>query len=88
MDKRGYQLNDLLPIAIVLVVGIIAIAIGADIVQQVNAGQEGDSAADNVTTKGLEGFMEISNYLPTIGLVVAAALIIGILVSAFKFGGQ
>ena len=84
----AFKLQDLLPIAIILTVGVIAITIGADIVQSINDGQTTGSVAENVSWQGLEAFQELGSWLPTIALIVAAALVIGILVSSFAFGGR
>lgn len=86
MNKKAmYKVNDLLPLAIVLVVGIVALTVGADITQDIRDDQAANSAARNVSDDGLTGFTTLGGWLPTIGLVIAAALIIGILVSSFKF---
>lgn len=87
MNKMAtYTIQNLLPLAIVLVVGVVGLTVGGDVIQNINEGQTTGSAADNISTDGLKGFMELSSWLPTIGLVVAAALIIGVLISAFNFG--
>ena len=91
MNKKGFTVSDILPLAIVLVVAVIGIGIGADIVDDVRTSQEADaygcasdrtncSWAYNVSGSGLAGLDTFGDYIPTIALVVIAAIIIGILV--------
>lgn len=84
MNKKGYQLRDLLPIALVFVVATIAISIGADVIDSVQDDQTADSYAYNVSTNGLTGMDELGSWLPTLALVVAAAIVIGVLVYSFS----
>lgn len=94
MNNRGYQLRDLMPIALVFVVATIAMSIGADVIDNVQEGYVNDSDADgcnstnttgcgwayNASENGLEAMDELGSWLPTLTLVVAAAIIIGVLV--------
>lgn len=80
------QLKDLLPAAILLGVTIVGLTVMADIVQNVNDGQTAGTTAANVSGEGLLGLAELGQWTPTIALVIAAGLIIGILISAFAFG--
>lgn len=43
--------------------------------------------AVNATVDGLEGLEEFSSWLPTLALIIVAAVIIGIIVAYFGFGG-
>ena len=83
--KKGYQVKDIAPIAIMLGLAIIVTAIIADVVTDVQADQTSGTAAHNISTDGLAGLSELGSWFDTIGLVVAAAIIIGILVYAFAF---
>ena len=80
------RLTDLLPAAILIGVTVIGITVMSDINQNIFDAQTADTAAYNVSEYGLEGMQELGSWVPTIALVVAASLIIGILVSAFAFG--
>lgn len=82
----AYTLRDLLPIALIMAVAIIATAISADVVSDVQDDQVADSTAYNISEFGLEGLLELGSWFPTIALVVAAAIIIGILVMSFAYG--
>lgn len=86
-SKKGYRLQDLLPIALLFVVATIAISIGADVIDNVQDDQTADSYAYNVSGDGLSGMGELGSWLPTIALVVAAAIVIGVLVYSFRMGG-
>ncbi len=86
MNKKGYRLQDLLPVAIIFVVATIAISIGADILAGVQAGQTSGTASYNVSEYGLTGMLELGSWVPTLALVVAAAIVIGVLVFSFAFG--
>ena len=96
----AYTLRDLLPIALIMAVAIIATAISADVVSDIQDDQISNTAGCNSTAKtscgygynvsasGLEGLQELGSWFPTIALVVAAAIIIGILVLSFAYGGR
>lgn len=88
MNKKGYQLRDLLPVALIFVVATIAISIGADVIDNVQASQTSGTAAYNVSDFGLGAMEELGSWLPTLALVVAAAIVIGVLVFSFAMGGR
>lgn len=77
------ELRALLPIAIAFVVVAIALSIGADILQNVQSGQTAGGYAANATDKGLLGLYKIANWLPTIGIVIGASVVIGTLITYF-----
>ena len=86
MKKYNFDIQDLLTIGLVLVVTGIALAFGLGVMENVqdqfyddtvNATQ---SVAYNATGDALEGVATLPANLPTIALVVVAAIIIGILV--------
>jgi hypothetical protein len=80
------QLRDLLPVALLFVVATIAISIGADILSDVRAGQTAGSWERNVTDSGLKGMGTLGDWIPTLALVSAAAIVIGVLVYSFMGG--
>jgi len=119
---KGFTVNAIGPIALVLIVAAITISLGGEIqdnfgsvqcsnagytygnfagsdstnpltgnkygcCQSVNASDSTDcdtwwtgNVAFNITDKGLDASLQLGNWLPTIALIVAAAIIIGILV--------
>jgi hypothetical protein len=83
--KKGYTIKDLVPLALMFVVATIALSVGADILARIQSGQSAGYAY-NVTTAGLTGMGTLGNYLPTIALVIAASVVIGILVYSFMGG--
>jgi len=85
MTKKGMGLGDLQTVALILGVAVIAIGIVANILTGLQADQTANSAAYNVTTDGLSSMTTMGSYIPTIALVVASAIIIGVLVKSFFF---
>jgi len=95
MNKKGYTVKDLLPVGLILTVSIIALTIGAQVVNDVQddyvTGAAGCNSTDtsacgyafNASESGMEGLDEMGSWFPTIGLVVAAAIVIGVLVYSF-----
>jgi len=74
------------PLAILLVVLAIVLSVGQDILGNIKAGQTTDSYAYNATAEGEKGLDKLASWQDTIGLVVAAAVVIGIVVTALSFG--
>lgn len=108
MNKRGFTLQQLAPIAISFVIIAIVLGIGSTIVSDVResscdtywnntdaqapfcASASNNSLAapgyvDNASINGVEAIGTIANWLPTIGVIVAAAVVIGIIVAYFRF---
>ena len=87
-SKKGYTVGDILPLAIVFVVVAVAIGLGADVLDDIQAGQTTNSVAYNATGYGLTSMNTFAKWLPTIALVVVIAVIIGILIVylANRFG--
>jgi hypothetical protein len=105
-----YRVTDLLPVALILVVATIGIAVGGGEVlssfqsnyvdnslacgTNSTGGSSGTllysncSYAYNITDSGLEGQDELGSWLDTIALIIAAAIIIGVLITSFMVGMQ
>jgi len=75
--KKGYDLKMMAGIAITFVVLAIVLSFGATILDDLQDAQ----------TSGLESIEEFADWLPTLALIVVAAIIIGIIVRYFAFGG-
>ena len=89
LKKKAYTIGDIPWIAITFGVGVIVLAIVADIVGDVKSTQTTDAADYNVSVKGELGLLKIGNWLPTIGLVLGAVIVIVALSVLFVFkGGQ
>ncbi len=87
-DAAG--LEDLLPAVVAFVLIAIVGAVGALILQnfQSSTSIPVNSIAYNATGYGLKGVNTIMSYLPLIALVIVAAILIGIVLVAFAFGGR
>jgi len=85
MGRKGLRLGDLATIAIIFVVAGIALGIGADVLNDVQT-----SVTTGIPSRAVanvsEGIAELAKWMPTIGLVIAAALIIGIVFTSFVRG--
>lgn len=80
LSKKGYQVGDLLPLAIVFIVVAVAISLGADVLDDIQGTQTINSTAYNATGYGLTSMNTFAKWLPTIALVVVISVIIGILI--------
>ena len=82
-NKKGQapSIGNLPTFAVLLVVAGVTIAIGAQVMStiQTNAGFTANSSADNATINALDGLNQMSSFLPTIGIVLAAIVILGLL---------
>lgn len=89
--KKGMSLGDLAPAAIAFVFISVVIGVGATVVADVQDGFVTGAANCNATSKtacgtaynvsgeGLSGLDTLASWLPTIALVIAAAIVIGTL---------
>ena len=80
------NINTLVPIAVAFVVIAFTVSMGAEILQSLYDDQTADSYAKNATGEGLESLEELGSWLPTLALVVIAAIIIGVLVTYLARG--
>ena len=98
MNKNGVMTISVLGgLAIALVVAAVVIAVGAEILDDIQdevtgaAGFDCDNngtAAFNATCGGLAGTEVFGEWLDTIALIVVAAVVIGIIVTSFGRGGR
>ena len=82
MNKQETQFNigQLLPIGLTIVVLGIALAYGLQVMGDVQDDMTADSLEYNATTDALTGVAKIPSKLPLIVTVIVAAVIIGIIV--------
>jgi len=80
MERMYFNITDLLPIALTLVVAGIGIAYGLNVVGDVQDDMTAASAEFNATKDTITGVSKLTTKLPLIVTVVVAALVIGILV--------
>ena len=79
-NKKGaMSLSDLAPVAIAFVFVAVVLGVGATVLSDIKADQTASSTAANATQEGLDSLSELSSWLPTIALVIAAAIVIGVL---------
>jgi len=85
-----FQIQDLLPIGMTLVVLGIALAYGLQVMGDVKTDMTANSAELNATEDAITAVAKLPDKLPTIVTVIVAAVIIGILVTylAGRFMGK
>ena len=93
MDKKTqesyeFDIGQILPIVLTIVVVAIGGAIGLQILTTIAAGFTANTASANATNQSISGIATIFSYMPTIGLVLAAVIVIGLLVRYLGGMGQ
>jgi hypothetical protein len=83
--KGNITLGDASAAAVAFVLFVIVVGIGASVLAGVQASQVASSVAYNVSGFGLQGLLNLGNQAGTIGTILGAAILIGIVVSAFYF---
>jgi len=82
--EYNFDIKDLLPIGVTLVVVTIVLAFGLQILGDIKGDMTASSYEANATQDGIEGLAKIPEKLPLIASVVVAVVIIGILVRYFQ----
>ena len=84
--RKGIALGELVTIALMFVLIGVTLGIGAYINTQIGttAGFTAGSASDTVIKNSTIGLANIGAWLPIIGIVIAAGVIIGVLVRSFS----
>lgn len=96
--KQGnITLSDASAAAVAFVLFVIVVGIGSTVLAGIQSSQQNTAcanyttntscwtAAQNITGQGLTGMLNLGNQAGTIGTVLGAAILIGIVVSAFYF---
>jgi hypothetical protein len=78
--KAKFAVQDILPIALTLVIAGIGIAFGLDVMEDVQGDMTVDGSAYNATGDAITGVAKIPEKFGLIATVIIAAIIIGILV--------
>jgi type II secretory pathway component PulF len=84
--SKGISLNEFGGLALAFAIVAIIISIGGTILTQVRSTQTTNALDYNATTQGLSGITTMSQWLPTIAVIVAAAVVIGVIVNYFRAG--
>ena len=84
--KQGqFSINSLGTVAIILVVAAIIISMGGTILSEIQDTQtDTNGTAYNISTSGMAAMTTLGGWLPTIAIIVAAAIIIGVVVTSFR----
>jgi type II secretory pathway component PulF len=86
-NKKGtYRLQDLAPLAVIFVVAAIVLGFGAKVLDEIDDEFTDNTTQWNVVQNGTYALNKMGKWLPTLAIVVVAALIISVVVSAFYFG--
>ena len=85
--KKALAITDLYLFASVFVTAGISIGIGAQVLNQVGT-QVSTGVPSSAVANASQGLAQISSYLPIIGIVLAAAIIISLVAGAFVRGRQ
>ena len=80
MKTAKFQIGDLLPIGITILVLGIALAYGLQVMGDIQGDMTASSVEANATGKAIEAVAKIPDRLPLIVTVILAAVIIGIVV--------
>jgi len=82
-DKKGLALGDMYPAVLTIVLVGIVLGIGIYVLTQVESNITGGSSAINTTSTGLAG---LASWIAVIVVVIAAAIVLGIVIGSF--GGR
>jgi len=80
------KIQDLAPIAIVFVIAGVVLGVGADILVDIEDSVDDSALASAAVNNSTEGLAELASWLPTIALIVAAAIVIGVIFTSFRPG--
>lgn len=79
LNKRGMGINEILPAALIIVVAVVGVSIGAQILGQIKSSQTVNSAEYNITEKGLEGIAKFGDWWGIIVTVIIAVIVISLI---------
>ena len=79
-DKKGLSLGDMYPAVLTIVLIGIVLGIGLYVLAEVESNISGGSSEINTTITGLGG---LASWIAVIVVVIAAAVVLGIVISSF-----
>ena len=77
------SLGDAAGMALAFVLFVVVVSVGGQVLAGIQSSQTANSVAYNATGYGLTGITNLSNQSGTIGTVIGAAVLIGIVIAAF-----
>ena len=80
------NLADAAGLALAFVMFVVVVGVGGQVLSGIQGSQTVDSTAYNATGFGLTGISNLASQSGTIGTVLGAAILIGIVLTAFMFG--
>jgi hypothetical protein len=86
--NMAMTLGDAAAMALAFVLFVIVVSVGGSVLAGIQSSQTAGSVAANATGAGLTGITNLAAQSGTIGTVIGAAVLIGIVLSAFYFGKQ
>ncbi len=84
-DSMAISLGDASAMALSFVFFVVVLGVGATVLTGIQSTQTANSYAYNSTTSGLVGMKNLADQSGVLGTIIGAAVIIGVLVSAFYF---
>ena len=87
MSKKGFSIMEVPSLAIVLVVIAVVLGVGATILTQVQSTQTTNGLAYNITATGLSAQEDFSDWQGTWVVIIAAAVVLGIVGKYLFFRG-
>lgn len=85
------SLGDIPAVAIMVVIGVITLGVGANIIGSMTTQFTTPTIENNTyyaLTNGSSLLRNLFTNLPVVGIVVAGAIVIGVLISVFPTGGR
>lgn len=77
------RLQDIAPVIITFVIIGITLGVGAEVLDDIGSSVTAASVAEGAVKNATESLSVLGGWLPTIGLAIAAASVIGVVVYAF-----
>lgn len=80
MNKKGQALTlaGMASLAVVLVVAIVTASIGTKVLEDTENAMPDDTVSENVSRQGGQGLQQFAEFMPIVGLIVVAAIVLGI----------
>jgi len=86
-DKRGMSISDLYPVILIIATVAILLAVLMFVLEEFGDQMTNDSAAANATGDIIDDFTDFVPWIGIILLVIAAAIVLGVVISSFAGRG-